>query len=263
MEKPQINVKIIGPAKEDGEVLLEDLRDLCASLGSALRATEEVITNNTPHIKYRIIDLDHGSASLTIEAYEKGPTTNLTNITVDLFRSTIRSLEQGSEIDPRISLFALESYKQFASLFHRRALILLVGAFRLTSQFIANIDRLLGIILDAEGTVSGQVERINVHGKYEFAIFPPTYSHGITCHFPEDLFPLVCKAIKYSVTVTGTLHYAACGAFPARVTAKSILIHPKDQELPTLSSLRGIFSSSATDNLSSTEFIRSIRDEQI
>src|SRR3989304_3442434 len=157
MENPQINVKIIGPARENGEVLLEDLRDLCTSLGTTLRATEEAITNDTPHIKYRIIDLNHGSASITIQACEKRPATNIAGMTVDLFQKTVKSLELGTQIDPRISPLVLDSYKQFASLFQRRALTLLIGAFRLTSQFIANIDRLLGFVIDAEGTISGQI----------------------------------------------------------------------------------------------------------
>src|SRR5262249_9323233 len=94
--------------------------------------------------------------------------------------------------------------------------------------------------LTSVGTVKGRLERLNVHNRQEFIIYPPIAGVHVRCLFPEDLFSLVQAAIKQNITVSGTLVFRPESAFPERVHVRSIDIHPADEELPKLAALRGL-----------------------
>ena len=137
-----------------------------------------------------------------------------------------------------------------------------IDGVRITTQYVANIDRILEGKTVSTGSVSGCLERLNVHNADEFSLFPAISDDEIVCVFPEKLWETVQKAIKRMVTVYGKMTYLHDTAFPARVRVESIDIHPNDDELPTLKDLRGLFGMDSTDGMTAAEFVRAIRDEE-
>ena len=119
--------------------------------------------------------------------------------------------------------------------------------------------RLVGPTLWSEGSVTGVVERLNVHDKNEFYLYPPL-REAVVCTFPEDMFEQVRAAIKRNVTVNGTLSYASDNAFPTKVRVKSLEVHPPNDQLPTMRDLSGSFKD-AFGGKTAVEFLRTIRDE--
>src|SRR5713101_4143870 len=86
--------------------------------------------------------------------------------------------------------------------------------------------------LTSVGTVKGRLERLNLHNRQEFIIYPPIPGVHVTCLFPEELFSQVQAAIKQNITVSGRLVFRPGSAFPERVHVRSIEIHPADEKLP-------------------------------
>jgi hypothetical protein len=59
--------------------------------------------------------------------------------------------------------------------------------------------------------------------------------------------------------VMGTLHYRQGQYFPQSIDVSDIQLLPSDNELPALSTLRGI-APNATDGMTSEDFVRKLRD---
>src|ERR1700733_9724595 len=93
---------------------------------------------------------------------------------------------------------------------------------------------------DEFGAVKGRLERLNLHDRNEFTLYPPISGFSVTCEFPEELFETVQHAIRRNVTVYGKLTFKQQGPYPERVVVQTLEIHPDDSELPTLHSLRGV-----------------------
>jgi hypothetical protein len=68
-------------------------------------------------------------------------------------------------------------------------------------------------------------------------------------------------AIKRNITVSGTLYFHQDKPFPDKVLVKNMELHPDDNELPTLGSLRGI-APNCSGGMDSVDYVRSVRDEQ-
>ncbi|MBI3465124.1 MAG: hypothetical protein HY000_19015 [Planctomycetes bacterium] len=229
-------------------------------MSGCLRRAEAVVTGERQQIRYRIAGLETGSAGMTVEAIapKKGPDRRME--VVGLFKKTVADLQAGAFTDPRWTLDDLRGFRELIAPLKRTKQVWVDGQ-QLTSQYIANIDKILGSSVGAEGFVSGRLERLNVHNRNEFVLYPPIIGASIVCHFPDELFERVRDAIKRSVTVCGTLFYVPDKPFPDRVHVRALEIHPPDDELPKLRELRGSFRG-CTDGLSSVEFVRSTRDEQ-
>jgi hypothetical protein len=98
-----------------------------------------------------------------------------------------------------------------------------------------------------------------MHGKYYFNIYPRR-GPGVRCIFKPDLLEEAAASVARTATVSGVLKYRE-GEFPPYVChVKSIDIHPKGDELPTLEDLRGV-APAMTGELCTVEFIRRIRDD--
>ena len=130
---------------------------------------------------------------------------------------------------------------------------------KLTSDFVASIERILGSAIPSEGQVTGRLERLNVHDRYEFVLFPVAGTR-IVCAFDQAMLEQVRMGIKRTVTVSGTLFFQPDKPLPDRVRVQAMEIHPADEELPRLKDLKGI-ARRCTGKMTSVEFVRAIRDE--
>ncbi len=130
---------------------------------------------------------------------------------------------------------------------------------KLTSRFIANVDELIGTTIPSEGTVKGRLERLNVHNRFEFVIYPPIPGYSVRCVFQDDLYEQIHRAIRTNVTVSGTLHYRPGTPFPDWVQVKSVEVHPPDEQLPKLADLRGSWKGCLGER-NAIQFIQANRD---
>lgn len=132
---------------------------------------------------------------------------------------------------------------------------------KLSQSFERKVDNIIGEDEIADGTASGILEYLNIHGnKNVFNIYPTAGARQVKCHFPPPLKPKVIQAVDRYVNVIGKLRYKKRDNFPYSMDVEELEISPPENELPTLFDLLGM-APNATGELSSEEFIRKIRDE--
>jgi hypothetical protein len=256
---PVINARLVGPDEDGGRVHFDDFCRFCDKMNLCLRRAEMVVTSQSSRIHYRIDRLQDGSAAFDLAPLRprKGP--DYRAAVVVFFNSTVVAFQRGEPADERLGMEGLREFRSLYSDMKRTKEIWIAGE-RITSQYLANIDQKLRPAFTSEGFVTGVLERLNVHDKNEFILFPPEWG-AVTCVFPEDLFEQVRAAIKRNVTVSGTLAYPPDKPHPVKVHVKEMEVHPPDKDLPTLRQLRGLFRG-GTGGKTALEFLKSIRDEQ-
>jgi hypothetical protein len=254
-----VGVKLVGLDADGGSVQFDDFRHFCNTLNSCLRKCETAVTSERERIRYRITGLADGSARLKLQPMRPKNGQDRRREVVNLFKRTVADIQAGRRPDPRLGTSALKDFKELYSGPKRTKEVWIEGE-QLTSHYAANIDDLLRPILASEGTVTGILERLNVHNKNEFVLYP-AIGNPVACVFPDELFEQIRLAVKRNVTVYGTVSYPPDGAHAEKVQVKELEFHPPDSELPTLGQLRGAFRG-CTEGKTATEFVRAIRDEQ-
>ncbi len=232
-----LNVSVGGEERDGGAVSLADLNKFTADLQDCLkRVCARVV--GVVGVRHLVAELAVGSATLGLRAAPPPKFPDAGRRVYDEFSRAVRSLETGTAIDRRLRPDDLRAFRKLASpVLTRRSVR--IGDVTLTTQFVANIDKRLEAVRQSLGTVKGRVERLNVHGRHEFTLFTAIGSDPVVCTFPDRLFEEVTQAVKRSVTVTGICAYSGDQPYPDRVQVRLLEVHPLDDELPTLASLRG------------------------
>ena len=261
MANPQLTFRIVGSDLDDGAVSFDDFVVFCANVTKCLKSVEHVAVGATNHVRFRIADLKYGSASLTLVPVptSKGRRSDCQSVTT-LFRKTIAALGKGQAVDKRFRTDDLKRFRELALPLERHAKEVWVGRTKISGKFTENIDKLLDDGIPSRGEVAGRLERLDVHGRHQFELFPPL-GGKVTCEFEPKLLAKVLKAVTRQVNVVGTLKFVNQEPFPQRVQVSAMELRPHDEELPTLASLRGL-APDCTDGMESVTFVRAIRDEQ-
>lgn len=261
MTAHEIRSRLVGAEEDGGLVRLGDFIAHCRNLSACLRTSEAVVAGAQPVIGYRITSLSAHSAELVLEPVAPKKGKDRRAEVIDFFHSTVEAIQTGATPDSRLHLADFEVFQKLVEPLKHRVREVLLDGMALTQQYAANIEKILGTTIPAHGSASGVLERVNVHGGFEFAIYPPIGDRAIRCSFPEAMLPDVCRAIKRNVTVAGKLTYQPGKPLPARIAVEKMDIHPPDDELPTLSSLKGVLAG-CLGAMDSVAFVRSLRDEQ-
>ncbi len=260
MPAPVVRAKLVGSPEDQGLVQLDDFLAFCGGLKKCLRVSEEAVAGERSRLRYRIRNLGTGSAEIDVEAIAPDGDGALCAETIGLFRSTVRSLQTRQPLDPRIRFRDLDAFRELTRPLRRQVAQVWVDASPVTPAIDEAIDEILERSLTSHGSVSGLLERVNLHNKREFFIYPPIPDRNVKCLFAHDQFDDVRMALGRQVTVYGELSYEPGQVLPYKARVARIERHPPDEELPSLSSLRGI-APDCTGELDSVEFVRRLRDE--
>jgi hypothetical protein len=260
MSSDSLSFTLVGTDRDGEAVLLKDFSQFIDHFAVCLRRVEERTAGSTT-LRHLISDLQVGSATMTVRPTSPSDRPDLGREVYDSFRNTIHALEAGDRIDPRFTNDDLKAFRELASpIWNRRKKVEVAGV-ELTTRYVSNIDALLRGETKSKGTVKGRIEKLNVHNRHEFTLFPPIGEYAIQCIFDDELFDTVHSAIKRTITVSGTLYFKRDNPYPERIRVDAIEIHPDDADLPTGRSLRGLMPD-ATGGKSAVEFIQALRDEQ-
>ncbi len=237
-------------------VRLNEVRRLFDNLAACLAHVAETTLGKSPD--FAISRLFTGSAGVVVAPDDTQPAEG--EAAIRAFKKTARQIYDDSangEIDAK----SLELFRKLAMPASRARNRLWFDDLPITTQFIANIDKRLAKTIRGYGQLKGRLEKVNVHGKLEFVIYPVLRTKGIRCTFPDSLRDRVGEAIKGKVvTVKGVMLYLSDEPFPYLVHVEEIEILPPDEELPTLHDLRGI-APGCTGSQSTIDFLRSIPNE--
>lgn len=237
-------------------VRLAEMRQLCEKLAACL---DQIATTTLPGKppEFAIVQLINGSAGLQVAPDRITPDEGAKVLSE--FKHISRVLHF-DEANGHIDSCTLERFRSLAGFVAKRNNRLWFDNLEITTQFIANIDKRLSTPIRSFGNLKGRLDKIDVHGKNQFVIYPPIRTRGIKCQFAESLTEQVGLAVKKSVTVTGLTHYHDDEPFPYFVEVETITIHPPNEELPSLRDMKGV-APDLTGADSTIDYLRSLVNE--
>ncbi|MBI1901815.1 MAG: hypothetical protein HYS13_11980 [Planctomycetia bacterium] len=203
--------------------------------------------------------MEASSAALELEPLAPADGPDNRRVVIDLFHETIERIQAGKSVDARFTFDDLVAFRDLATPLQRHSRELWINGEKLTAKYVAQLELILGSAIPSKGQLSGRLERLNVHDRYEFVLFPAA-GPRVVCIFDEAMFEEVRNAIKRMVTVSGTLYFQPDRPLPDRVRVDKMEIHPPDDELPKLRDLRAT-SPNCTGKLTAVDFVRALRDE--
>ncbi len=264
----RITLTIEGSSVDHGHVRLSDFLEELEALKEALRQTERSVFNADPQLYYRIVDASHSSPlRMVIEAVPPKPGKKArasAKRVISAFTKSVIEIKRRRR-PKNLDLPVLEAYRGLGATLGKHVEALTISDPRgkvipIDSVFKENIVDVIGPDQFSVGSITGRLEKLNVHNTSRFEIYPTVGPHKLICTFDDSQLDVVRRAIKRYVTVTGRLRYKQWANFPHAIDTKHIDIHEMDDELPTLEDMRGI-APRATGDLSSEEFVRRMRDE--
>jgi hypothetical protein len=262
----RFTIRLVGSLKDGGDLRLLDFIAQLDAFSEALKQKERLLSGGSAqHVYYKIVDLSHNSPfSVTIEAAARRNSPVTPGAVVREFVSDLRNIRR-KKPPQRADLPMLEAYRDLAAPINRQLQrVEIVEAKNkvvpIDTSFVEQVDKMIGPDSFSFGSISGRLERVNLHNTFRFEIYPTVGPSRVIC-VPKsaDLREKVKRSLDSYVTVFGRLRYKEWDDYPHTIDARDIDMHEPDSELTTLEELRGS-SPDATGGMSAEEFVRSIRD---
>jgi hypothetical protein len=260
----RITIRLIGSDKDGGDVRLSEFIDQLEAFKDALKQTERILSGSDQQsIYYKIVALSHNSpAEMTIEAVAT-PRSRVT--AAKLTGGFISGLREIRKKKPPVNadLASLEAYKKLAVPLEKNVRRIEVLDDRrkiipIDYEFAEKVEEIIGPDTIAFGSLSGRLERVNLHNGLTFDIYPTVGPARVRCIFHPELKQKVKDALDAYCTVSGKLRYKQWDQFPYRIDANDIDPHESNQKLASLHELRGLAPQS-TGGMSAEDFVRSVR----
>ena len=103
-----------------------------------------------------------------------------------------------------------------------------------------NVHKAIQDNFEEYGAIEGLLQGVNVHGRYEIAIYEPLHNKKIICIAEDkELFNEAFNLFNSRVEVEGRIQYNRQG-IPRLIRAEAFQRLPEDSELPPYSTTRGI-----------------------
>ena len=245
MNDRQLRVKMGGSESDLQRVRLDDFLLVLRNLEKCFRQIDYSVTKErVSSAFYRLVDLDVGSAAVTIEAVPYKTEENYTNMIFGRLINGIMHILNRREKPEDFDTQLLERVKDLTVPLRRNmrkiSLEYLSEQVNVTPELKPIIDEMLSVEYTSEGSVTGYLDALNVHSKSLFYIYPSLSGSRIKCIFEAEVLGEIKKGIKRYVDVSGVLTYKQNELYPYRIEVRSIRVYPEESELPTLGDLRGM-----------------------
>lgn len=255
----------------DGHVRLSDFIQQLESFKVALQKTERLISGESDSlVQYRVVGLRHNSpATVVVEAFSSSPDSVAPGKIVSTLIDSIKQIRATGLRKPKpepthLDLPTLEAYRDLSGALEKSVSKVVIKNTKqrvtIDRDFREEVIKIIGPDKIIMGSLTGRLEKINLHNTTQFNMYPPIGPARVSCDFPPNLKQAVKDALDETVTVSGRLRYKKWYKFPYAVSVDRIRKHAPQDLVPSLNSLRGIFPD-ATGNVSSEEFVRKARDE--
>lgn len=268
--QPRITLTLEGSRTDQGHVRLSDLVEELEALKEALRQTERSMFANEPNqVYYRIVDASHSSPlKLVLEPVPVRPDRTSrarAKRVTSAFVGSMRQIKKRKRPD-NADLPMLESFRDLGNTLGKNVERIEISDSRgkvipIDRAFQERISDVIGPDEFAIGSISGKLEKLNLHNTSRFEIFPTIGPKRVVCIFDEKDLEDVRKAVKRYVTVTGRIRYKQWAEFPHAIDMKHLDIHEMEADLPSINDIRGI-APNASNGLRSEDFVRQVRDEE-
>lgn len=236
VDTPTFRFTIEGAADQGGLVSPQEFGTFLLQISKCLKAVAPLV--GTFRARHVISELQIGSAAAGLSPVGGRRAVQAGAKQYKFVEKTLKQLERGKEVDPRLGYAELEQFKKLGHPLRHGAQSVNIGNVKLTDKFLTRIDDLMGGATRSIGTVKGRMEKFDIHNKLEFTLYPSIPGFSIRCVFPQTLMVEAQSALTKNVLISGETHYIGENAFPQKVIVQSIEVLPTDDELPTLMDIR-------------------------
>lgn len=110
----------------------------------------------------------------------------------------------------------------------------------LSPSSVSYVDDLLGTAFKAYGTIDGQLEALDLHGKLTFYIYDDLSGNKVKCTFGEDVYNDVIASIRKRVSTYGLIKYKKNGSINS-VDIEKLTVFPDSDKLPKFKDIIGLY----------------------
>jgi len=262
-----ITVQLEGDEEAGGDLQLSQFIEELTAIRNALRQTERVVLKREENaVRYKVTNLTHSSpAKVTIAISSREPAYRDVPARISRrFASSLDVVRRNHRYAERLDLRTLETFKAIASPAIKNGIRVMVTTslnrtVRLDRDFDISLTRLIAGDERERDELVGRVERVDIHNKNMFDIYPVIGPDRVRCNAPRRLQSAIVAAIGKTVSVEGVALYRKDSAFPYAMRVEAIHSRRTDDELPTMQSMHGL-APEATDGVSGEEFVRKLRN---
>jgi hypothetical protein len=265
-----ITIKVEGFDSENGHVRADEFVGELERLLIVLNGVDRLVGNTGhPTLYYRIVSLRHGSpVSVTLEPVVRPtihkPAKDFIGIRHHRFFSELEAIREDRPLSAEMDEQLLEHLLDLSGTENKtfKSVTIQNGAshIKLDSQFEQNLKKILGEYDASYGGVEGKMDTANIHGyARRFWIYPVIGASKIRCDFLPGTSDQIKAALGSYVRVEGVKHFRPQSPYPFRISVKELTII-KDTKPVSLKDLGGV-AKGATEQLSSVEFVRKMRNE--
>jgi hypothetical protein len=257
----RLTVTVHGPATAGGSVDAAVYARFLADFLVSVRRVEVLVRREGQDpVRFEIAEMHTSAPCLTISPVALLPEHG-TRV-VSAYMQTVEDLEERGTHPPYINAAALQSFRKLACYVGDGLGGIAVAGrstrVNVTRRLERAVNRLLGMVLKTRGSFSGRLEYINAHRGCKCRIYPRSGPSYVECRFGPELLPQMAAGLKRSVTVSGTLYYLGFQAFPYRIDAEEVVVHPPERELPTIWELWGL-APDVTEGERVEDYVRGLR----
>jgi hypothetical protein len=263
-QSKRITVRFVGLREDDGDVRFGAFLKKLEAMKNTLAETDKAVSDGERSADFKVVDLRHESpAQVVIEEIPLDmERLDSPGHVIDAYYDTLQALQERRDVPVDLDYHALQKFKELQPsdkgitevVFSRNG-----NELPLTAELSGNIEFILGDEEYEEGSVTGMLQHVNVHGEQRvFTIYPTAGEPKLTCSFRRHLRKEVVEAVDRCVEVFGTLKYRGGGLYPYLMLADHIDVYPDESTLPSAGELFGI-APNATGEKSSEEFVRDLR----
>ncbi len=266
-ENKRVSLLLRGLDKDQGDVRFKDFIQQLDIIKKSLLETQKLYSKK-PFAYFKVVELSHTSpAFIVIEAVpNKVADEPQTQAVVDKFFHSLEEIERG-KYPENFRYETFTAYKDITSLREKKRITEIIISRNGDSpsrleNLSNNIEQIMGSDEFEIGSYTGMLEAINIHNQNVFYLYPTSHLPKLKCVFSQNLREEAISAIGHYVTVMGVKKFKpnVRGGIPYEMRVQSLSIHPSEEDLPTLTDLKGI-APNATGDEQSEDFVRGIRDE--
>jgi hypothetical protein len=262
-----ITIQMEGIPEDGGDVRLGEFIEELNAVKNALKRTERlVVKSDAQAVDYKIVNLSHSSpATVTVAITSRDPVYRDTPRRISRrFTSALEMVRRSHRYAERLDSKTLEAFQGITAPTKKHISRITVTGERnqsvqIDKQFERSLSRLLEGDESERDEIVGRVERVDIHNKNQFDIYPIIGATRIRCNAPSRLHGDVVNAVGRIVSVDGWALYRKDSQFPYAMKVEGIELHEKDENLPKMSDLHGI-APDATGGILPEDFIRELRD---
>ena len=253
MERGKLTIRVVG---DDGAISLAAFLKVAESVSALVRGVDEAIAGEEDRkIEWQIESVSmHSPLALTIGSREGS--LDRAEAVIHGVLQDIQTLDENALAPRYLNETLMERVKAMVSVLEgslTRVELETDGFMTVPTQRAAAHVEEITRPYEAEATLEGTLEMVNLHGTNVFRIYDVLTGNGIKCVFSDELWAEIQPAIDKRVSVYGTMRYHRDGrpiemkAAGVRQLAASL---PQFFEVPALN---------ITDGVDPADFIEALR----